>query len=117
MDFPVSDKVAPMASPMRISDVSNAIETVVPYEMTHAVAAALRVPIFAYITRENPVYMTVEQFFMAIADVTRNSPDHDRILDRLPGYLCSHGGGRYEDLVALRAEISKNEKTIITAGR
>jgi len=107
-----------MASlPMRVSAVSDAIETVVPYEMTHSVAAALRVPVFTYITREDPVYMTVEQFFMGIAEVTRNSPDHDRILDRLPGYLSSHVGGLYDDLLALRAEISKNEKTIITAGR
>lgn len=99
---------------MRISAVSAAIESVVPYELTHAVASALRVPVFAYITRDDPVYMTVEQFFNGIADVTKNSPDHERILDRLPGYLCSHGGGKYEDLAALRAEISKNEKLALT---
>jgi len=106
--------VSKMSSPMRISAVSAAIESVVPYEMTHSVAAALRVPAFAYITRDDPVYMTVSQFFAGIADVTKNSPDHDRILDRLPGYLCSHGGGRYDDLVALRSEISKNEKLVCT---
>ena len=103
-----------MSIQMRISAVSAAIESVVPYEMTHSVASALRVPVFSYITREDPVYMTVEQFFMGIAEVTKDSPDHDRILDRLPGYLSSHGGGRYEDLLNLRLEISKNEKTIAT---
>ena len=103
-----------MSIQMRISAVSAAIESVVPYEMTNSVASALRVPVFSYITREDPVYMTVEQFFMGIAEVTKDSPDHDRILDRLPGYLSSHGGGRYEDLLNLRLEISKNEKTIAT---
>ena len=105
-----------MSSPMRISAVSAAIESVVPYEMTHSVAAALRVPAFAYITRDDPIYMTIEQFFVGIAEVTKGSPDHDRILDRLPGYLSSHVGGLYEDLLALRIEISENEKTQLTKG-
>ena len=117
MDFALSTKADAKMSrstPMRISAVSAAIESVVPYELTHAVASALRVPVFSYITREDPIYMTLEQFFVGIADVTKNSPDHERILDRLPGYLAANVGGLYDDLLSLRAEISENEKLALT---